>query len=190
MTPSWNIHSRGSGARGRRRAGPAQPSTRTGRAGFAVRRIVGEGDLWVTEYAITYEGRGFDTVSIMEFQAGKVDAQTQYFAEPFEPPASAPLGGTDDVSVMPDILFQDVSKTFGKEAALHGITVAFVDGVTTAVVGPSGSGKSTLLQLINGLVRLALVRSTFTASRSTTTGCRSCGGKSVTPSREPASFRI
>src|SRR5262245_9603381 len=54
---------------------------------------------------------------------------------------------------MPDIFFQGVSKSYGKEAALHDVTVAFVDGVTTAVVGPSGSGKSTLLQLINGLVR-------------------------------------
>ena len=54
---------------------------------------------------------------------------------------------------MPEIVFQNVSKTYGKEAALNEVTVAFADGVTTAVVGPSGSGKSTLLQLINGLVR-------------------------------------
>jgi ketosteroid isomerase-like protein len=60
---------------------PERPS------GFAVRRIVGGGDLWVTEYAITYDGRRFDTVSIMEFRAGKVARETQYFAEPFEPPA-------------------------------------------------------------------------------------------------------
>ncbi len=60
---------------------PAKPS------GFVVRRIVGGGDLWVTEYEITYEGRRFNTVSIMEFQAGKVVHETQYFAEPFEPPA-------------------------------------------------------------------------------------------------------
>jgi hypothetical protein len=60
---------------------PARPS------GFAVRRIVGGGDLWVTEYAITYDGRRVDTVSIMEFQAGKVMHETQYFGEPFEPPA-------------------------------------------------------------------------------------------------------
>src|SRR5260221_3574635 len=68
-----------------------------------------------------------------------------------------PVGSTCTSSrsgnLMPDILFQGVSKSYGKEAALHDVTVAFVDGVTTAVVGPSGSGKSTLLQLINGLVR-------------------------------------
>ena len=54
---------------------------------------------------------------------------------------------------MPEIMFQDVSKIYIKEAALRDVTVGFVDGITTAVVGPSGSGKSTLLQLINGLVR-------------------------------------
>jgi osmoprotectant transport system ATP-binding protein len=54
---------------------------------------------------------------------------------------------------MPDILFQGVSKSYGKEAALHDVTVELADGVTTAIIGPSGSGKSTFLQLINGLVR-------------------------------------
>jgi hypothetical protein len=59
---------------------PARPS------GFVVRRIVGGGDLWVTEYVIAYDGRRVCTVSIMEFQAGKVVRETQYFADPFEPP--------------------------------------------------------------------------------------------------------
>lgn len=55
---------------------------------------------------------------------------------------------------MPEVIFQSVSKSYGKETAraLHDVTVEFADGVTTAIVGPSGSGKSTLLQLINGLV--------------------------------------
>jgi hypothetical protein len=56
-------------------------------AGFVVRRIVGQGDLWVTEYVITYERRPVYTVSIMEFRADKVARETQYFADPFEAPA-------------------------------------------------------------------------------------------------------
>ena len=36
---------------------------------------------------ITYNGSRYDTVSIMEFQAGKVVHETQDFADPFEPPA-------------------------------------------------------------------------------------------------------
>lgn len=55
--------------------------------GFCIRRIVGAGNLWVTEYMIAYQGKPFQTVSIMEFQNGKVIHETQYFAEPFPAPA-------------------------------------------------------------------------------------------------------
>jgi len=56
-------------------------------AGFTIRRIIGNGDLWITEYMIIYDGRPVPTISIMEFRDGKVIHETQYFAEPFEPPA-------------------------------------------------------------------------------------------------------
>ena len=59
----------------------AQPN----RKRFAVRRIIGAGGLWVTEYVLTYDGRPSYTVSIMEFRDGKVARETQYFADPFEP---------------------------------------------------------------------------------------------------------
>ena len=42
------------------------------------------GDLWITELVITSDGKPYDTVSIMEFRAGHVVHETQYFAEPFE----------------------------------------------------------------------------------------------------------
>jgi len=53
-----------------------------------VRRIIGTGDLWVTEYVLSYDGRPSFTVSIMEFRDGKVVRETQYFGDPFEPGAS------------------------------------------------------------------------------------------------------
>ncbi len=59
------------------------PAVRT----FTVRRIVGAGDVWVTEYLLTYDGRPTNTVSIMEFSEGRVVRETQYFADPFDPPA-------------------------------------------------------------------------------------------------------
>eukprot|EP01133_Synstelium_polycarpum_P011673 gene11673-13632_t len=55
--------------------------------GFKVKRIMGTGDLWVTEYTITYQQQSAFTVSIMEFQNGKVIHETQYFADPFQAPA-------------------------------------------------------------------------------------------------------
>ena len=59
----------------------AQPN----RKRFTVRRIVGAGDLWVTEYVIDYDGRPSFTVSIMEFLGERVVRETQYFGDPFEP---------------------------------------------------------------------------------------------------------
>src|SRR5204862_8236289 len=59
----------------------AQPT----RKRFTVRRIIGAGDLWVTEYVLTYDGRPSYTVSMMEFLDGKVARETQYFGDPFEP---------------------------------------------------------------------------------------------------------
>jgi ketosteroid isomerase-like protein len=56
-------------------------------SGFRVRRIVGAGVLWVTEYFITYQGKTAYTVSIMEFSGNKVSHETQYFADPFAAPA-------------------------------------------------------------------------------------------------------
>jgi ketosteroid isomerase-like protein len=55
---------------------------------FAVQRIIGTGDLWVTELVLTYDGQPSYTVSIMEFSEGKVARETQYFGAPFEPGAS------------------------------------------------------------------------------------------------------
>ena len=54
---------------------------------FSIRRLLGSGQLWITEYTITYQGRPFHTISIMEFERGKVVRETQYFAEPFDSPA-------------------------------------------------------------------------------------------------------
>jgi hypothetical protein len=50
---------------------------------FAVHRIMGSGDLWITELVLTYDTQPFYTVSIMEFRAGKVAHETQCFADPF-----------------------------------------------------------------------------------------------------------
>jgi ketosteroid isomerase-like protein len=55
---------------------------------FSVRRVIGGGDLWVTEFILTYDGKPSYTVSIMEFKGDKVARETQYFADPFAAPAS------------------------------------------------------------------------------------------------------
>jgi hypothetical protein len=64
---------------------------------FAVRRIIGSGNLWVTEFILTYDGRPSYAVSIMEFHDGLVVNETQYFADGFTPaPSRAHLVGRMD----------------------------------------------------------------------------------------------
>jgi ketosteroid isomerase-like protein len=52
---------------------------------FAVQRIIGDGQLWITELVLSYDGAPSYTVSIMEFSGGKVARETQYFGDPFKP---------------------------------------------------------------------------------------------------------
>jgi hypothetical protein len=59
----------------------AQPSTKR----FTVQRMLGCGDLWISELVLTYDGQPFYVVSIMEFEGGQVVHETQYFGEAFEP---------------------------------------------------------------------------------------------------------
>jgi hypothetical protein len=50
---------------------------------FTIRRILGAGDLWVSECVITYDGVPTYSVSVMEITDGLVTHETQYFADPF-----------------------------------------------------------------------------------------------------------
>ena len=53
---------------------------------FTVLRIVGSGDLWVSECVITYDGVPSYSMSIMEFAHEHVEHETQYFADSFGAP--------------------------------------------------------------------------------------------------------
>jgi ketosteroid isomerase-like protein len=59
----------------------AQPNAKR----FTVRRVLGGGDLWISELVLSYDGQPFYVVSVMEFEEGEVIRETQYFGEAFEP---------------------------------------------------------------------------------------------------------
>jgi len=77
----------GERTRGRRNI-QGQRSSQPSKKRFTVRRIIGGGELWVTELIVTYDGKPSYTVSIMEFRGNQVARETQYFADPFVAPAS------------------------------------------------------------------------------------------------------
>jgi hypothetical protein len=59
----------------------AQPSHKR----FEVRRILGGGNIWISEVILSYDQQPVFMVSVMEFAGGKVVRETQYFSEPFAP---------------------------------------------------------------------------------------------------------
>jgi hypothetical protein len=62
---------------------------------FTIRRILGGGDVWVSECVITYDGVPTYSLSVMEITDGLVTRETQYFADPFPaPPGRAALAET------------------------------------------------------------------------------------------------
>src|ERR1700681_1755650 len=75
----------GERTRGRRNI-QGQRASQPNKKRFSIRRIIGGGDLWVTELILTYDGKPSCTVSIMEFRGDKVARETQYFADPFMAP--------------------------------------------------------------------------------------------------------
>ena len=72
--------------RGRRNI-QGQRASQPSKKRFTIRRIVGSGDLWVTEFILTYDAKPSYIVSIMEFRGDKVARETQYFADAFVAPA-------------------------------------------------------------------------------------------------------
>lgn len=67
---------------------PAQRSAQPSLKHFTARRMIGGGDLWITELVMTYDDQPFHVVSIMEFDGVEVVHETQYFSDPFEAVAS------------------------------------------------------------------------------------------------------
>ena len=86
---------------------------------FSIRRIIGGGNLWVTEYILTYDGKPSYTVSIMEFSGDKVARETQYFADPFPGSRiSRSIGRTDGHIILGPILGSEGIREIPGHAAL------------------------------------------------------------------------
>jgi ABC-type multidrug transport system ATPase subunit len=64
----------------------------------------------------------------------------------------APPTTTDPVSA-PAIVLRELTKLFGRFAALRGVSAEFVPARLYLVLGDNGAGKSTLLRAIAGLMR-------------------------------------
>jgi ABC-type lipoprotein export system ATPase subunit len=68
-----------------------------------------------------------------------------------EPAAPVPQHTPGRIEPMP-VAVDAVSKRFGLEVVLDGVSATFAPGLLHAIAGPSGSGKTTLLHVIGGLL--------------------------------------
>ena len=56
---------------------------------------------------------------------------------------------------MARVTINNIKKSYGKVAVIHGISMAIDNGELIVIVGPSGCGKSTLLRMVAGLERIS-----------------------------------
>ena len=59
---------------------------------------------------------------------------------------------------MTEVVFENVTKTYGAVRAVDGLSIRLEDGSFTTILGPSGSGKTTMLSLISGIASLSAGR--------------------------------
>ena len=52
---------------------------------------------------------------------------------------------------MAEVVLQDVTRTFGRDTALSGVSMVIPDGAFVVLLGPTGAGKTTTLRMVSGL---------------------------------------
>ena len=55
---------------------------------------------------------------------------------------------------MAEVILKNISKSFGHDVAVNGISMTIPDGAFVVLLGPTGAGKTTTLRLIAGLEKL------------------------------------
>ena len=63
------------------------------------------------------------------------------------------MSGNDSPSLEQAIRLDRISFAYGEKQVLHDVSLTFVKGEITAIVGPSGVGKTTIADLVTGLLR-------------------------------------
>ena len=154
----------------------AQRGGHTADRHFTVLRIVGSGDLWVSECVITYDGVPTFSVSVMEFADEHVVHETQYFANTFSaPPSRAALAEPMPDRTAPVVVAVTTSRT--EAELIVGLLHSY--GLHAAVSADDAGGQEPRLQLQG--VRVLVAPSDETAARHILAGSAHPGADPETP---------
>jgi ATP-binding cassette subfamily B protein len=82
----------------------------------------------------------------------QASASYQRIYEVLSAPAPAELGKAE-ARAGGDIVFTDVSVTYGQTSVLKDVSFTIPAGTRTAIIGPTAAGKTQLLYLLTGLIR-------------------------------------
>ncbi|HEU4792411.1 MAG TPA: ABC transporter ATP-binding protein [Nitrolancea sp.] len=91
---------------------------------------------------------GWDPLPLTIAEAKQIISASRIKYEALAPPPETP-----PVTGPALVELEDVSFTYGRQAALQSITATIRGGLVTALMGRNGSGKTTLLRHMNGLLR-------------------------------------
>lgn len=119
-------------------------SEEDGGAGQAV--VVGRGG-WLRIPEETLRAAGIGDRARVVLRGGAVELRPLTERAPLEDTAVPGVRG----SVGARVEARGLTRRYGRQTALEGLTATFEPGRLTVVTGPSGSGKSTLLSLLAGL---------------------------------------
>jgi len=132
---------------------------------FTVLRIVGCGDLWVSECVITYDRMPTYAVSVMEFADEHVVHETQYFADTFTAPGwRAALAEPMPDRTAPVVVA--VTSSRAEAELIVGLLHSY--GLHAAVSADDAGGQEPQLQLQG--VRVLVAASDETAAREVVAG--------------------
>ncbi len=106
---------------------------------------------------VLYEGRLLWPVRQMGrilTDLGKTSVSIKRIMDILDEPVEQELPGAKKPVISGDIVFRDVSFSYGNNVpVLHNIDLDVKAGETVAILGPTGCGKSTLMYLLAGLYR-------------------------------------
>ena len=149
----------------------AQPSTKR----FTVRRMIGGGDLWISELVLMYDGQPFYVVSIMEFEGGEVVLMPNTSRQPGAL-CFLPVSGGETAALVHRLRPIPTATLFKwVHESLVTLAAGAANLVSSSVAAPSSLGLSSTIIRVDGLTWVRLLPPSRSSRRPSSEPLDDCG---------------